>query len=299
MNKIYPALLILLLLAGCTSSATDDTGQPLQDRTYSRIISLYAAHTENLIHMGAADKLVGVSKQDDNTKVANLPRFSARDGVEKFLAAKPDLVLMRPMHARTRPALRKALENAGVAVAALQPGDLSSMFEYWETLGRLADREEQAKALVRSFKAALSMRTMYANRTVKALRPRVFFESIHRTMSTFAPSSMPMIVLKAAGGMNAAPEAEPRHGSNIASWGRERLLADNDNIDIFLAQTGRMNPVSRDTLMNDSAVGSLKAAKAGRVYIIEEKLVSRPTPDLLNGINELRKIIRKHKTIRQ
>lgn len=283
---------LLLLIVGCSSSPADNTGQTVDvGKPFKRIISLYAAHTENLVYMGATDRIVGVSMQDDLVEVIDLPRFNARDGVEKFLAAKPDLVLMRPMHVRTRPALRKALENAGVTVMALQPSDLDSMFDYWELLGRLCDREERAKGMVRSFRAALSMHDMIARKTVKSMRPKVFFESIHRTMSTFSPDAMPMIVLRAAGGMNVAKDAPPRHNSNIASWGRERLLAHDKTIDVFLAQTGRMNPVTRAMLLDDPAVQQLKAARANKVFTIDEGLVSRPTMNLLVGITTLRKLL--------
>ena len=60
-------------------------------------------------------------------------------------------------------------------------------------------------------------------------------------MRTFSPSAMPIFVLETAGGINVAGDAVPRRGTNIADYGKERILSRGREIDVYLAQFGPMN----------------------------------------------------------
>ena len=77
----------------------DQAGRKLMiDKPYRRIISLYGAHTENLFRLGLNDSIIGVSRHESFPPQAlEKPVFSYHDDLEKFLAARPDLVLIRPM----------------------------------------------------------------------------------------------------------------------------------------------------------------------------------------------------------
>lgn len=292
------AALLTLLLCLCApvraqQTITDDTGiSATWDSPFTRIISLYAAHTENLFSLGLDREIIGVSRSEDHPPAALLkPVFSARDGVEHFLAARPDLVLMRPMHARAHPKLRAALEQAGITVLALQPGSLDDMYDYWLDLGRLSGRERQARTMIDRFRTELNKARTQTAAIPQAERPHVFFESIHRKLATFPPGSMPMLVLDAAGGVNTASDAIPRHNTNIAEYGKERILAKGHAIDVYLAQTGTMNRVDVQTIANEPGFGTILAVQHGRVYPVDERLVSRPTFRLLDGIRAVRSLL--------
>jgi iron complex transport system substrate-binding protein len=103
-------------------------------------------------------------------------------------------------------------------------------------------------------------------------------------MKTFAPTSMAMFVLESAGGINIATDAERMRATNIAAYGKERLLAKADQIDLYLAQSGRMNPVSVDDIMREPGFTVIKAIREGQVFLVAEEMVSRPTMELLDGI---------------
>jgi iron complex transport system substrate-binding protein len=118
-------------------------------------------------------------------------------------------------------------------------------------------------------------------------RPKVYFQSIHKKMKTFAPESIGVFVLKQAGAVNIAADAKQVRNTNIAFYGKEQLLSHGPEIDIFLAQHGRMNPVEVHTIINEPGFGAIKAVRNGQVYLIEEALVSRPTLRILDGIEEL------------
>lgn len=295
MTRFLYTLFFVMLLAHPAYGATltDDVGNTITfDKPYTRIISLYAAHTENLFELGLEKEVIGVSNTEDYPSHAlEKPAFNARDGVEKFLKAQPDLVLIRPMHWRGYPGLWAALKKHGITVIALQPNTIPQMYDYWRNLGRLSGRELDAERMVEQFKEGLDLAQQRLIQFPKADRPGVFFESIHRKLSTFAPGSMPIFVMEMAGGKNVARKARPKNGSNIASFGLERLLAQSDKIDVYLAQFGPMNNVEIKTIMTSPAASRIKAVRDRNVFLVDEHLVSRPTMRLLVGIHVIHKLL--------
>lgn len=295
MKRLFLSLLFILLLCSPAQAQplTDQGRRTLSfDHPFSRIISLYPAHTENLFKLGLESEIIGVSNSEDYPIHAlEKPKFNARDGVEKFLAAKPDLVLIRPMHDRGYPALWAALEKRGITVVSLQPANISEMYDYWRFLGRLTGREQEAETMVGDFQDGLTIADDRLAAFPTAQRPRVFFESIHSKLSTFSPGSMPLFVLEMAGGINVATDAIPRNNTNIASYGLERLLSRGSKIDVYLAQYGTMNQVSVKQIKNGPAASRIKAVLSGRVHLVDEHLVSRPTMRLLHGIEVVHQLL--------
>ena len=288
------ALLLLILLLPQTAAAAEFVDQDgtaiVFDRPFSRIISLYPAHTENLVELGATEQIIGVSRGDNPDAVRLKETYSDADSAEKFLAAAPDLVLVRPMIARAHPALLARLRDSGITVVSLQPTKVEEMFAYWQTLGVLTGRAAAAESMRTRFLAGVEALKQQIPIAEYGRRPGVYIEAIHAKMKTFSPTSITVYAVETAGGRNIATDARPRNKSNIAEYGKEHIIARADEIDIFLSQTGRMNPIDIDTLKNEPGFELIKAFKDNRVYLIEETLVSRPTPRLLVGIQQLHRL---------
>ncbi len=300
-NKIYLYLCVFILLSAtmCTAASLQ-TIKNIQDannlnivitKPFTRIISLYSAHTENLFSLGAQDQLVGISRTDDFPEsILTKPKFSYREDPEKFIALNPDLVLVRPMVERSYPQFIDKLRRAGITVISLQPNSVGEMFEYWRNLGILTGKEEEAEQMITDFNRRLSRVQKSLSSIPMQQRPHVYFESIHSKSKTFAPESIGIFVLKEAGGINIGSDATQVRKTNIAYYGKEQLLAKGSDIDIFLAQVGRMNPVSVETIINEPGYQAIKAVSQSRVYLIEEQLVSRPTLRITEGIERLHKL---------
>ena len=254
-------------------------------KPFIRIISLYPAHTRNLIDMGAGKQIVAVGRSDH--QMQGLPKLSFRDDPERLLALHPDLVLIRPMISRAYPQLVSRLTQSGVAVVSLQPSAMDELFRYWQTLGKLSGHEQEAKKMITRFGRGLAEINRQVGRIPQAERKRVYFESIHKRMKTFAPGSMAVFVLESAGGINVAADARQVRKTNIAAYGKEHILAKANEIDVFLAQKGRMNPVTVEMIKNEPGFQVIKAVKNNQIYLVDEKLVSRPTLGLLEGISQV------------
>ena len=293
-------LLVLLLcppsLAGDfavlnSTSVRDQAGRRIRaNQPYSRIISLYGAHTENLYALGAGSRVVGVS--DGSTyppRAREKESFSYQQGVERFLAADPDLVLIRPMIDRGHGRLVTRLEEAGVTVVSLQPRQPEEIKTYWRILGALTGRQKRAGQMIAKFRE--SMRELRTLGRGVSDKKTVYFEAIHDQMKTFAPESIAMHVLESAGGINAAADARSVRGTNIAAYGKERILARGEEIDVYLAQKGPMNQPTLKMIRREPGFSVIRAIRRGRIHIVEEEIVSRPTPRLLLGAYRIGRIL--------
>jgi len=284
------SMLISVFLWAQTAGAaqiTDASGRVISfEKPFTRIISLYSAHTENLLAMGVDEALIGASKTDEGT---NLPRFSYHDGTERFLAARPDLVLIRPMIERGYGRLVASLEARGITVVSLQPATVDEMMDYWVTLGQLSGRETEAQAMVSTFENE-THRIKGLTDTIGE-RKKVFFEAMHGKLRTFSKESMAAWALGLAGGVNIAEDAVPSKGSNIAIYGKERLLAKGPTIDVYLVQQGRMNRVSIEEIKKEPGFSLIRAVREGEIHFVDEALVSRPTPALLEGVRSIGRIL--------
>lgn len=302
--SLFCALLFLLLHAQATLAAnantatTASTQHSLVDsdgktitfsQAFSRIISLYPAHTANLRYLGLEENIVAVGSGD--SLPGQRPQLRFQDDPERLLALKPDLVLIRPMISRSYPNLVNILEKNGVRVVSLQPVSQDELFDYWLALGRLGGAEARAQKMVATFKSRLIELEADLDNLPMEKRKRVYFESIHRQMKTFSPGSMAIFALETAGGINVAADAEQVRNTNIAAYGKERILSKAQEIDIFLAQNGRMNPVSVADIMREPGFEVIRAVQKDQVFLVDEAMVSRPTMDLLKGIVFIRSLL--------
>nr|WP_319490446.1 ABC transporter substrate-binding protein [uncultured Desulfobacter sp.] len=266
---------------------TDAADRSIQvDKPFTRIISLYGAHTRNLQTLGLDDEIIGICPMD---KWAGKSTFSYHDGLEKFLAARPDLVLIRPMIDRAYASLVKGLERSGIVVVSLQPGSVDEMFEYWLALGTLTGKADQAHQMITTFKEDVAGILSVTRKLPD--KKRVYFEAIHNRMKTFTHGSMPIFALETAGGVNIAQDAPSVRGTNIAFYGKERILSHAHEIDVFLAQKGAMNQPTINMIKAEPGFDVIRAVKDDQIFIVDEKIVSRPTMDLLKGIHTIAEIL--------
>ena len=293
--KRIPGLIFLILFLASVECAaltvTDKRGRQITVSTpFTRIISLYGAHTENLYHLGLEDHITGVSVNDHfPAQVEKKQRFSYHDDPEKFMAFQPDLVLIRPMIDNGYPKLIRRLEQSGITVVSLQPSGVAEMYDYWLTLGKLTGTEQQAQDMIRTFQQKIDhIRTL--TRPIHH-KKNVYFEAIHSRMKTFTKGAMPIFALETAGGVNVAADAIASRNTNIAVYGKEQILAKASQIDVFLAQKGLMNATSVEQIQNEPGFHIIKAIKMHHIYLIDENIVSRPVPRLYKGIVLIGKLL--------
>lgn len=293
---------VMTMIFGCTGAApvnkegsikiTDDLGKTIiMTGPACRIISLYTAHTENLFTLGLDQEIIGVYVKETYPPRAVLkPAYDYREDPEKVISAQPDLVLIRPFIKESAPDFVKALENAGINVVCLYPEKFEQFDDYINKLGILTGKEAEAARLLADFHQRLKD---IENSTAGLEKKKVFFESTETEYRTITTDCMAAIALKLAGGNNIASDAQPvKEGSSIAPYGTERILSHAGEIEVYIAQRGSMNSGGTPhAIAIRPGFNSIKAVKEGRVYNIDEKLVSSPTFSFARGVLELARML--------
>lgn len=265
-TKRFKTLLAFLPLLSCFAAMPAEAA-------YQRIVSLYAGHTDNIVALGAAAKLAGVSKSDKSEAVAKLPHLAMNAGAEEILALRPDLVLTRGLADRENPNLRITLERAGVKVLVIDPPEWDEFKDYIKTIAPLIGGDPD--------KAAAKFENMKKDIAAKAAGYRkkkpanVFVEATSRELTTCTGGSWAAHMIELAGGSVISKEAKSAiKGSAIAPWGLEKILASSSKIDVYIVQQGPMNAADGKSVKKRGWFAALKNAK---LAFMPESLLSRPS----------------------
>jgi iron complex transport system substrate-binding protein len=267
----------------------DDVGNTFTvDGTYTKIVSLYSAHTENICVLGKEESLIGVNSTSIYPpSVAFLPVYDYKADAEPLVAAFPDVVLSRPFIDRNYPDYIRALKSAGITVISLYPETADDFEKYITILAMIVGASEKVEDLFFDYYLRLDE---IAQKTANvANKKTVFFESTKTDYRTVTPDSNPAKAIETAGGINIASDVKPmKRGTTIASFGIEKLMMNADDIDVYVSQRGAMNSGgSMVSILQREGFSAIKAVKDGRILELNEKIISSPTFRYYKGVNEI------------
>lgn len=232
----------------------------------SRVVSLYTAHTENIVALGAGGLLAGVSRHDSPELLPKLPRIPPNAGAEVILALRPDLVLTRSFSVSQNPHMYKVLRDAGVRVAVLDPPAWDDFPDYLGRLARLLG-VDSSEAAGKFKKISKNIADAAKARSKGKKAPLVFVESTSPALRTCAPDSWAANLIRLAGGRNAAQgAASTSKGSAVAAWGLERLLRTAESgLDVYIVQHGAMNAATLEDVKRRPWASALKNTKIAEI----------------------------------
>lgn len=269
----------------------DDSGYRItMDHPAERIISLYSAHTENLFSLGLDREIIGVGTSDIYPYDALKKEiFDYRSDPEKVIAAGPDLVLIRPFIERNSPDFVKSLRRAGINVISLYPDTFEEFDDYIIKLAQATGKEISGKKKLDDFYQTIDRLTLESSHIEESVG--VYFESSDREYKTITEHSMASQAIKAAGGVNVASDAVAiEEGSSIAIYGIEKIVEKSDIIDVFITQRGVMGAGGNlHSISIRPGFSAIKAVQNGRVYEINQKIISSPTFRFIKGIKALQR----------
>jgi iron complex transport system substrate-binding protein len=271
----------LLLLAGGLSSADaqivvqDDTGRELRLAAPARRIVSLAPHLAELVFAaGAGAALVGVSAHSDYPDaVRELPRVGGGQGLdlERILALHPDLVLA--WHSGNPPRALQRLEELGLVLYRSEPAGLEEIATSLERIGQLAGTDEQAGMAALAYRERLTaLREQYAGRPPL----RLFYQIWHQPLMTLGGRHWLNDALRLCGAVNVFGERPEQ----ILTLEVEAVLARDPEL---LLVTG----TEEAALDLWRAWPSLDAVARGRLYRLPAERLHRPTPRILDEVEEL------------
>jgi len=265
---------------------TDDMGREITLAGIpERIVSLAPSTTEILFAVGAGAQVVGRDEFSDYPEEAKaLPSIGGSFGeynVEAIVALEPDLVIAAEINT---PELVKQLEDLGVTVYYLgNPLTLEEMYGKLETVAELTGHD------VSELVSSLQARVAAVDEKIMPLsaRPNVFYEIDASDPSkpyTYGPGTFGDLLITRAGGYNIGNvTTDPYPQLSL-----EQIVVENPSI-IVLGDS--MWGVTPESVLERAGWESIEAVKSEQIFPIDDNLISRPGPRLVDGLEALAKIL--------
>lgn len=296
MRTLVALVVILGLLAGAAigcqeqfqpGTFTDDTDRQVAiDEMPERIVSFGPSITEILFALGLGDRVVGVSdycnypeEAQEKPSVGN----AYSPSIERLVELEPDLVLT-VRHEQ----LNSELEALGITYLILSPADIDGIFENIELVGAVTGTGDEAEALIDDMQDTMDniLAIVEGAPTVSVFY--IIDASLDLTMPwTAGPGSFIDALITMAGGENVAHEAQ----GEWAMFSIEEVVSAEPDFIIIQTMIAGVPTVTIETLEAHPIWGNMNAVIEGNVFIIDGDLVSRPGPRIVQGLEELARII--------
>jgi iron complex transport system substrate-binding protein len=275
---LVAALSLILVLTACSPGEQtpvnyvfDDLGRLVAiNGTPQRIVSLAPSNTEILFALGLGNKVVGVTDYCDyppealnKTKVGG---YSDPD-IEKIVALHPDLVLAAygtPMDVII------TMVGLGLTVYGIKTTDLDDLLDDIRRVGEITDKELEAQTLTSEMENSIQAVTNETQELEQ--RPRVFYMLWHDPLWSAGSGTFIDELIQKAGGVNICQNI-----TGYAQISLEDVLASNPEI-IITSQ------LSYDWAMNATELATTNASQTGRIYTLDDNLVQRQGPRLVEGL---------------
>jgi iron complex transport system substrate-binding protein len=272
------ALALGSIAAAAEIRLTDDSGRTVVlQQPARRIISLAPHMTELLFAAGAGERVIGTIEYSTYPEAAKaIPRIgdSALLDLERIVALKPDLILVW-QHGNAQRQLDKLL-SLGIPVFYNQSDRLSDVARSVEKLGRLAGTEAIASTVAGAFVAReAELRKRYAARPPV----RVFYQIWERPLMTVNNAHLISDVIRLCGGQNVMGELKRL----VPVISTEAVL----EADPEVIAGATAEPNMRDNLDNWKAWPRILAVKRDNLFVIHTDLISRATPRVLDGAQQM------------
>ncbi|HEY0406923.1 MAG TPA: cobalamin-binding protein [Pyrinomonadaceae bacterium] len=268
--------------AADTREVTDEAGRRVRVAVRpQRIVTLAPNLTEIVYAVGAGNRLVGNTTYCDypaEAKQVAKVGDTLQPNIERIIALRPQLVLIST--ASQLEAFTKQLNEQNIAVYVTDPRSLEDVFRSIKSIGALLDETERGEMLVNNLRARASA----VEAAVKSSQPvRVFYQVSAAPLYTIGREAFLTDLIRRAGGQSVTadvPGAFPRYSDEAA-----------------LATQPEAIIMSVDSSMDQSnarPAASLEKSPAvlnNRVYGINGDLLSRPGPRLVEGLEQMARLL--------
>ena len=271
----------ILLLSSCSSRTAspavtrtiiDELGRTVHVAAQPRrIVSLAPSVTEILFALRAGDRVIGVTSYCDYPPEARLKESvgdTLKPSVERIVALKADLVIIST--ASQVEAFVQKLEELGIPVYVSNPRSLEGVLESIDRMGELIGEADNAHQLtdklrsrISSIESRASAETPFSVLVILGTEPLI----------TAGAASFINDFVKRAGGRSISADVN----GDYPQYSLEAAVAKQPEI-IFLQAGGNVLP---------DRLRETPAARAGRVYRLDDDLLLRPGPRVVDGLEQM------------
>jgi len=251
---------------------SDDLGRKVRvTESPRRLISLAPSVTEILFALGLGDRVVGVTTYCDypvEAQAIEKVGDTQKPNLEKIVSLKPDLVVIST--ASQLEEFVGNLERLGVPVYVNNPTDLGSLLDSIQRIADVAGVSESGHALVTDLHSRINE---VHSRVAGLTRPRVLLVLGSEPLITAGGGTFISDLITEAGGESISADQK----TDYPLFSLETALARRPEV-IFLQAGGERLP----NQLSDSP-----AVRAGRVYQLEDAILLRPGPRIVNGLEQV------------
>ncbi|MFX0204645.1 MAG: ABC transporter substrate-binding protein [Candidatus Hodarchaeota archaeon] len=243
------------------------------------IISIAPSATEVIYAVGAGDKVIAVDYSSNYPgetgslpKIANFPTLD----IEAILTYNPDVVFGAGITSQDDIDL---MEDQGLTVFILAPFDVNDALEDIETVGLITNHESEAILLKSSLQERID--GVKQNVTFLTFKPKIYIEYFSEPLYTFGEGTYGHDLIELAGGINIAENATGLY----PQINHEFVITQNP--DIILYSKGSWTTINATTISNRTGWDIINAVKNGHIYPINEDWISRGSPRIVDGLEEI------------
>jgi len=278
-------------------SVIDDVGRNVTITRYppKRIVSLEPGCTEILFALGLGDKVVGVDEFSDfppevqeRVKAGNLTvvgSFGAAFNVEAIMGLQPDLILATGGIQHLIGVIEE-LEGLGLPVVVIYPKGVDGVFSDILLVGEITGQMDEAETLVTNMGKRIQE---VIDKTQNVPRPRVYIEYFFDGgYWSYGSESFASELIYMAGGINVFAGYA---GKYLSTSTEEVLKANPEIIIISKGSMAEACGLSPEVIRERSVWNEVYAVRNDQIYKIDEDLIARTSPRIVDGLEALAKII--------
>lgn len=276
------------LPAGFPLPIKDALGRSLLiERAPERIVVIFPSNIEIAYALGLEDRIIAIGGRPSWPPAA---RIKASVGgplgysAETVASLKPDLIVITPSHL-TALNLIEPFERIGIPVLVLQHPDLPSIFRNIDLLGQATGTRAAAQGVIDSMRGQLDM---IRKRLLDAPVRRVFLETGaagNASLQTVGHGHYAHDALRCAGGENIFADL-----SGARQVSSEAIFLRDPEVIISLQKSVDSSSVSR-WIADRPAWRSLRAVKAGRVFVLPRGHKLIPGPRQIDAVLDYARVI--------
>lgn len=260
---------------------TDDEGTKVElPAEPTKIVSLTPATTETLFALGVGDRIVGKVEDlslypPEAAAIPDVAKYGEID-VEKIVSFEADLVIAGGNNFNPPDKIAQ-LRQLGVPVIVLYAPDIDTVFSDIELTGAAVGRIEAAKDLTSSMRAGFDQ---VEAATSSLEKPRVFYElDASREIYTAADDSFLAKMIELAGGQPITTGSTTSFEIPLETL----VTADPEVILLGDAAYG----VTADAVGARPGWNVMTAVKDGQIRPVDDVVITRPGPRLVEGLKLL------------
>lgn len=248
-----------------------------------RIVALAPSITECLFALGLDQEVVGVTEHTNfPPQAASRPKVGSyvQLQLEAIVALRPDVILAT-RDGNPREQIRR-LEELGLTVFVVDPRSLEGLFGTLRTLGELLGRRDRAESLVSEMRGRIERieRLMDARP-----RPRVLLQVGAQPLVVAGAGTLQDHLIELAGGQNVASS----QGQAYPVLSLERIITLRP--DVILISSMADPRRAEEERERWGRWKQIPAVEEGRIHVLDGDLVDRPSPRVIQGLEEMVRLI--------